>query len=197
MEEPDYFDDIHLDKTEKFWLSNVEQLVFLRSAIHFQGCRFVPYTCSETIRHRWYLPLDLNIGVSPGFGSFDPGPNLQPWCNFSKFNSKMPPESLEWLGSWKPTIRLPFWEPFRSRDSGAKNPKLSWLTWRQWRQVSWNLGSQNAYRFHQFPTVDGKTYWSWYLVNIPSCKGCLCNVWDGFTSFNHLSIEQKLVYFTG
>ena len=24
--------------------------------------------CSETIRHRWYLSLDLNIGEFPGFG---------------------------------------------------------------------------------------------------------------------------------
>ena len=34
----------------------------------FKGCRFVPYTFSETSRHRWYNPLNLNIGVSPGFG---------------------------------------------------------------------------------------------------------------------------------
>ena len=40
-----------------------------------QGCRFVPYTFSETIRHRWY-----QAGSKywfPGF-CFDSGPNLQP-----------------------------------------------------------------------------------------------------------------------
>ncbi len=38
------------------------------------GCRFVPYTSSETIRPTWYLGVIL---VKPGFG-FDSGPNLQP-----------------------------------------------------------------------------------------------------------------------
>ncbi len=40
-----------------------------------QGCRFVPYTFSETIRHRW-----LNIGETRVW-RLDSGPNLQPWWN--------------------------------------------------------------------------------------------------------------------
>ena len=43
-----------------------------------RGCRFVPKKiCSNTIRHRWYLPPDLNIGVSTRVWRLDSGPNLQ------------------------------------------------------------------------------------------------------------------------
>ena len=35
-----------------------------------QGCRFCPRkTSSETIRHRWYLPLDPNIGETRGLAA--------------------------------------------------------------------------------------------------------------------------------
>ena len=36
--------------------------------------QIVPLSSSETIRHRWYLSPDLNIGVSPGFGGLILGP---------------------------------------------------------------------------------------------------------------------------
>ena len=35
--------------------------LFAAQEKHAPGCRFIP-TFSETLRHRWYLPLDLNIG---------------------------------------------------------------------------------------------------------------------------------------
>ena len=38
----------------------------------------VSYTFLETIRHRWYLPPDLNLGFHQGLALQDSGPNLQP-----------------------------------------------------------------------------------------------------------------------
>ncbi len=37
-----------------------------------QGCRFVPYTCSETIRHRWYQK-GSKYWWNPGFGGLIQG----------------------------------------------------------------------------------------------------------------------------
>ena len=47
---------------------------FIHKQILPQGCRFVPYTSSETKPQM--VPMDLNVGFH-GFG-FDSGPNLQP-----------------------------------------------------------------------------------------------------------------------
>ena len=49
---------------EKLHKPNSERIMFQAWVFRkfCQGCRFFPYTFSETIRHRWYLQLDLNIG---------------------------------------------------------------------------------------------------------------------------------------
>ena len=53
--------------------------------LNSQVCRFVPRkTFSETRpRHRWYLSLDLNIGVSPGFGGLIQGQIYNPVFRYS------------------------------------------------------------------------------------------------------------------
>ncbi len=51
----------HLKKGTNVWISLIET----------QDCRFVPYTASETICHRWYL--GIQILVKPGFGGLIQG----------------------------------------------------------------------------------------------------------------------------
>ena len=44
--------------------------------LQFQGCRFVPYTFSETIRHRWYQARS-KYWCFTRLWRLDSGPNLQ------------------------------------------------------------------------------------------------------------------------
>ena len=52
-----------------------------------QGCRSVPQKhVRKQSRHSWYWKwIYIDIGVSPGFGGFDSGPNLQP-CKINGWN---------------------------------------------------------------------------------------------------------------
>ena len=67
-----------------------------RNANSRQGCRFVPYTSSETIRHRWYQK-GSKYCCFPGFGGLIHGQIYKPT---SKSFPKWPSPPAERLG-WK------------------------------------------------------------------------------------------------
>ncbi len=58
------------------WGSDSKRLVI--TGILKRGCRFVPYTFSDTSRHRWFFWGDQNIGDSPGFGGLIQGQVYSP-----------------------------------------------------------------------------------------------------------------------
>ena len=50
------------------FIHNVNSSIYDSKATIVQGCRFVPYTFSETNPPQMVPSRDLNIGDSPGFG---------------------------------------------------------------------------------------------------------------------------------
>ncbi len=63
----------HLSKNWE-WECDPEFLQLEKNKTLQQGCRFVPSTFSETIRHRWYLWIYCKYWFPPGFGGLIQGP---------------------------------------------------------------------------------------------------------------------------
>ena len=57
--------NLHLRKIRKTCRGTHMHQIVCWVGVMNQGCRFVPekHLGKQTLRHRWYLPLDLNIGV--------------------------------------------------------------------------------------------------------------------------------------
>ena len=80
--------DPGITKLDHFgWINYCKCMVMFRGLLpkntRLQMCP--QKACSETKPPQMVLKMDLDIGVSPGFGGFDSGPNLQP-CKINGWN---------------------------------------------------------------------------------------------------------------